>query len=84
MRWTVAAAGAAAGTVVPIVVAAAAVGAVARVCATSEKHNARGNEDHCVTSVSTEHHTDVPSSTSGCSRIGSDNIHVLAGGVEDE
>ena len=44
---------AAPGTVIPIVVAAAAVGAAAKVCATSEKQDSRGSEDHCVTSVST-------------------------------
>jgi len=68
------AAGAAAGTVIPIAVAAAAVGAVARVCATSEKQDARGNEAHCLTpaqhqqsEVQAEHHPDVSSSTPGCS-----------------
>ena len=61
---------AAPGTVIPIVVAAAAVGAVARVCATSGKQDARGNEDHCVTpaehqqsEVQAEHHPDISSST---------------------
>ena len=38
---------------------------------------------HQQSEVHAEHHPDVPSSTSGCSRIGSDNIHVLAGWVED-
>jgi len=64
------AAGAAAGTVIPIVVAAAAVGAVATVCATSENQDVCGNKDHCVTpaqhqqsEVQAKHHPDVSSST---------------------
>jgi len=39
---------------------------------------------HQQSEVHAEHHPDVPSSTPGCSKIGSGNIHVLAGGVEDE
>ena len=44
----------------------------------------RQSAQHQQSEVQAEHHPDVPSSTPGCSKIGSGNIHVLAGGVEDE